>query len=169
MVERSGDGRRPLRRARQLRVQPRARLAPRRFGEGLLGQSRHPGEPHHGRQQGQGTAGLPGTQRKLLAAEPAGTLRDHCQVRLEGREGQEGQEKALSASPAYRARPASARVSCSSLIRYFATFTPSISSTGISHPYFFSSSGSVSMLISVMASSKRSATLATTCFISSHR
>ena len=39
-----------------------------------------PGEPHHGRQQGQGAAGLHGGERGLLAAEPPRALRHHGEV-----------------------------------------------------------------------------------------
>ena len=49
--------RRPLRRSRHARVQPRARRAPRQRGEAGAGRAGHRGQPHHYHQLRQGTAG----------------------------------------------------------------------------------------------------------------
>src|SRR5205807_8163603 len=132
--------------ARQLGVQPRARIAPRDRREGLPCQPRRAGDAAHRREQRERATVLHGGNRVLLAAEPARTLHGDGEVRRE------------------RIRESSVSVT-----RYFATFLPSTSSTGISRPKRCSSAGSVEMSISSSVSATRRATRATTVFISSHK
>ena len=79
-TEHPDHARRSLRFARQLRVQPRARIAARHGRQRVPREPGRAGRSADRREQGQGTALLQGRERVLLAAEPPRTLRGHREV-----------------------------------------------------------------------------------------
>ena len=74
---RDDSRRRPHRRARFRRIQPRARSASRRRGEGVSRPARHSGNAHRDRQLRRGASSRPGIGRKRVLAESARRVRDH--------------------------------------------------------------------------------------------